>query len=1810
MAAAFGNGTRKFFNMNTAPTGWTRDATAYDHAILITGVGNYISSTGGVSNFTTVHPSTTMSATASGSFFGSPTSESALDIPSHTHTGFSSARTSSFFGTTQTGYTFPSSNARTVPYWRFVSAQNASSFSETDWSDPWPTGSIGMGSLVVGTTYSIASLGTTTAAQWSTVSGGTLSASSTNIAVGDTFVAATNGSGLGSGQVRAQVPGGTHNHNTSVTGTFTNSGSKSFNLGVKYVDLMLASKNGIYGATWASQTSSTVVKGNFVSFTWNTPTTTIPVGSTIYYTIQNIGYTGALSSTARSGSFVTTGATFAQSITITDNSVWDNGGSFMIQIRSDSIDGTIMARSQVVTITEPNPTVTLTTANTAGNVILLSEGETKSLTFSTTRLRNGELLTYNINPVISTGVSPSAPVDFLGSIVTGQVAVNSNAVTLDVNPIIDLLIENSPTFDSFYVTLSTRSGLVLINTSQAPTSRILYIVDVPPTATFTVIPTTLSVNTAGTFTITTTNVPNGTILTWQISGGANSQGTYVNTTGTVYIYNNTGTFYITPNSVRDINKAFQVSTWTFGVIIKNSTGQTLQTSALVTVNNCTVAFVTPITSFNQGETVRYNITTTNIPNGTQLVWKIISYIGNDTCFSAVQGYVTIDNNTGSFTISATSNNTFASGAWTTHTMDIYDFAGTFKLTGSGVGVTPVTYGTGVIKVNQTYPAVTYKFITPPLSISEGTAATLEFISNTSSGTLYWTINTTTSVSNADFTGSVVSGSVVLNGSTVIDSTNLNQRYLQRFTLPSTAVDILNESNETFTVSLRKVSVTGEVVGTSEIITIMQVPVTYYFADFSTVINEGTTNTYRINTTSVVNGTILYWDIVNTIPTSLIDFSGSTSGSFTINSNTGTFTITSVADGVTEGDEKFTINVRTGSNTGTIQTSLSNITIGDTSKNPTYRFISLPVSINEGSSGSITFETTSVNPGTVFYWTINYISSTSVSDFSSVSGSFTTTGTFSVSTGTFSVSPALDSSTEGTQFFTVSVRTGSITDTNIVATSGTIEITDISLDPTFAFSNATTTINEGTSVNYTVNCTDVVVGSSLYWTVNHITTSPNDFVESYGTVVISNGSLLSSFGTFTISTLLDSVTEGSETFTLQVRTGSITGPVVATSPTITIVDISLNPTYTFSSPSLSITERNSATYTINTTDVPIGSTLFYTIDPITFPSDFVAPTLPTTYSVSFNGSSYLTPPANSIFALSDKDFTVEAWIRSSSPGAIFDTRIENIRDLGFAIYLVNNTLRFGTANADYIVGQTIISSSTWYHIAVSRSGTTFKMFLNGIQEGSTFTGNKNFTNNTVRIGYGQNGYFNGYISNLRVIKGTGLYSTNFTPTGPLFNINATQTILLMCQGPTVTSENSKANGGSSWPITAGGSPTISTQFVPSFNLGYGGAFVIDNGTLISGTGTFTITPLLDDLIEDDETFSLQIRTESINGPVVATSPTITLVNTVLNPTYTFSSPTLTISEGSVINYPILTSDVRIGTTLYYTLNHITTSNADFRIPSSSVYFDGSSYLTPPVDNAFAFGTDDFTVEAWFNSTDIATAGAIFDNRSPDIRNQGFGFFISGSKINFGTTGSNYRVGVTTLLSNTWYHVALSRYTVSAVTVTKMFLNGVQEGATVTGVPNFTNSTVRIGTGQNGFFNGYISNLRVVKGTGLYTTTFTPTGPLSRIGYTSETRLLVCQGPTVTSDNSAFNNGSPWSITAVGSPTISTSITPPFPLVSNGGSFVVDSGTLTLGSGTFTISTKTDSLTEGNETFSLQIRTDSTIGNVVATSPTITIASNTT
>ena len=90
------------------------------------------------------------------------------------------------------------------------------------------------------------------------------------------------------------------------------------------------------------------------------------------------------------------------------------------------------------------------------------------------------------------------------------------------------------------------------------------------------------------------------------------------------------------------------------------------------------------------------------------------------------------------------------------------------------------------------------------------------------------------------------------------------------------------------------------------------------------IYEGSTIPLVLETTGVANGTILYWTLDS--PATTADFSA-INGSFTINSNTGTFNITALSDVLTEGTETYTLSVRSGSITGTVLTT-STVLIND------------------------------------------------------------------------------------------------------------------------------------------------------------------------------------------------------------------------------------------------------------------------------------------------------------------------------------------------------------------------------------------------------------------------------------------------------------------------------------------------------------------------------------------------------------------------------------------------------------------------------------------------------------------------------------------------------------------------------------------------------------------------------------------------------------------------------------------------------------------------------------------------------------------
>ena len=181
-----------------------------------------------------------------------------------------------------------------------------------------------------------------------------------------------------------------------------------------------------------------------------------------------------------------------------------------------------------------------------------------------------------------------------------------------------------------------------------------------------------------------------------------------------------------------------------------------------------------------------------------------------------------------------------------------------------------------------------------------------------------------------------------------------------------------------------------------------------------------------------------------------------------------------------------------------------------------------------------------------------------------------------------------------------------------------------------------------------------------------------------------------------------------------------------------------------------------------------------------------------------------------------------------------------------------------------------------------------------------------------------------------------------------------------------------------------------------------------------------------------------------------------------------------------------------------------------VTGGSGYFDGSGdYLTVPAGSAFAYGTGQYTVEAWVYLTTYSAEPRIFAQTASAI--EYFTLLVdSTGKVAHGTNAGTSQTVVSsgTLPLNSWVHIAAVREG-TGTNQTKLYINGVNDGTgTISG--NFTNTTYvptigRYTHSASQHVTGYISNFRVVKGSAVYTSNFTPpTAPLTAI---TNTQLLL-------------------------------------------------------------------------------------------------------
>jgi hypothetical protein len=204
---------------------------------------------------------------------------------------------------------------------------------------------------------------------------------------------------------------------------------------------------------------------------------------------------------------------------------------------------------------------------------------------------------------------------------------------------------------------------------------------------------------------------------------------------------------------------------------------------------------------------------------------------------------------------------------------------------------------------------------------------------------------------------------------------------------------------------------------------------------------------------------------------------------------------------------------------------------------------------------------------------------------------------------------------------------------------------------------------------------------------------------------------------------------------------------------------------------------------------------------------------------------------------------------------------------------------------------------------------------------------------------------------------------------------------------------------------------------------------------------------------------------------------------------------------------------------------------------SYNFDGTGdYLTAPTSSDLCqWYNTNYTIEMWvypraFSSSENGGSPA-YGSIALTTTGESFSFGpILGGTVRFyyyDTSVPQIRTVTTsaTIPLNRWTHLAFVNNS-NALTI---YINGVSSATgTITGTPD--NSTgvsgfiVTAGKGASSsaarWFNGYISNLRVLRGTALYTSNFTP--PMQTLTDISNTKLLLTGSEAPIYDGAKLNN----------------------------------------------------------------------------------------
>jgi hypothetical protein len=532
---------------------------------------------------------------------------------------------------------------------------------------------------------------------------------------------------------------------------------------------------------------------------------------------------------------------------------------------------------------------------------------------------------------------------------------------------------------------------------------------------------------------------------------------------------------------------------------------------------------------------------------------------------------------------------------------------------------------------------------------------------------------------------------------------------------------------------------------------------------------------------------------------------------------------------------------------------------------------------------------------------------------------------------------------------------------------------------FSIVASTSSLNENSSVTFTVTADNISNGTTLYWTTNAVsgTVDASDFNDNSisGSFIINNN-----VGTITRTLNNDVKTESLESFQLQVRTNSISGPIIATSTTVTVNDTSIAPI--LSSTGGTKTLYDSFIYhTFTSSDTFVLSGGNAIIDYLVIGggagggNDRVS-----------NGGGGAGGYIESSTVLTPGTYTITIGAGGGLYGNGSNTVFDSITAFGGGTTGTNGGCGGGNGGIGSQGGNGGTQAEWDKSFCISSPTKSVCQATGGGGGGGGAGGNGSNGGTGTSGGVGRVSIIDGVTratggstpatsgSSITPISGpsnTGNGGTGGFDSGGSggsgvviirYNSGSSSGLTINSITPSTTSVNEGSSvtftvltsgipDGVSlfWTTNAVSGTVDASDFTDQVT---SGSVVINNNV-----GTITRTLKNDLITEGSESFQLQVRTNSISGPIAVTSSTITINDTSITPTITPS--TTSVNEGSSVVFTVNTTNVVDGTTLYWTTNAVsgTVDASDFTDQVTS----GSVVINNNVATITRTLTEDYTTE---------------------------------------------------------------------------------------------------------------------------------------------------------------------------------------------------------------------------------------------------------